>query len=58
MLKKGPENMQSNYNELMTNVDSPARRRAIETIAKKNNISFAEAQHRQALHIIQSQAKK
>lgn len=56
MLKKGTENMRTNYNELMANVDSPARRKAIMTIAKKHNISFEEAQHRQALRIIQSKA--
>lgn len=58
MLKKGPANMQSNYDELMANVDSPGRRKAIETLAKKHNITFQEAQHRQALRIIESQARK
>lgn len=50
--------MQSNYDELMANVDSPGRRKAIETLAKKHNITFQEAQHRQALRIIESQARK
>jgi hypothetical protein len=58
MLKKGTKNMQSNYNELMTNIDSPARKKAIMTLAKKHNITFEEAQHRQAIRIIQSQARK
>lgn len=50
--------MQSNYTELMNNIDSPGRRKAIETLAKRKNISFQEAQHYQALKIIQSQARK
>lgn len=58
MLKTGPANMQSNYTELMNNIDSPGRRKAIETLAKRKNISFQEAQHYQALKIIQSQARK
>ena len=58
MLKPGVKNMRANYNELMTNVDSVARKKAIMTIAKKHNISIAEAQHRQAIRIIQSQARK
>ena len=58
MLKKGPQSMRANYKELMQNVESPAREKAILTIAKKHNISIKEAQHRQALRIIQSQARK
>ena len=58
MLKKGVQNMRSNYNELMTNIESSGRRKAIETLAKKHNITFEEAQHRQALRIIQSKADK
>lgn len=58
MLKKGTENMRANYDELMTNVNSPARQKAILTLAKKHNISIQEATHRQALRIIQSQANK
>lgn len=50
--------MSSNYKELMTNVDSPARKKAIMTLAKKHNISFEAAKHRQALRIIQSKARK
>jgi hypothetical protein len=58
MLKPGIKNMRSNFNELMTNVNSAARKKAILTLAKKHNISFAEAQQRQALRIIQAQAVK
>lgn len=58
MLKRGPQNMQTNYAELMTNLQSPGRIKAIHTLAKKHNISFQEAQHRQALRIIESQARK
>ncbi len=58
MLKNGPQNMRSNYNELMNNIESEGRRKAIATLAKKHNISLEEAQHRQALRIIQSKANK
>ena len=58
MLKPGIKNMKSNFDELMTNVNSAARKKGILTLAKKHNISFAEAQKRQALRIIQSQAIK
>lgn len=58
MLKPGTANMNSNYQELMANVDSPGRRKGIETLAKKYNINFEEAQHRQALRIIESQARR
>ena len=57
-LKNGPENMRSNYNELMNNVDSASRHRAIMTIAKKHNITYEAAKHKQALRIIQSKASK
>lgn len=57
-LKKGVENMNANYNELMANVNSPARKKAILTLAKKHNISIAEATHRQSLQIIQRMAQQ
>ncbi len=50
--------MRSNYNELMNNIESPGRRKGIETLARRKGISFEEAQHYQALKIVQSQAKK
>jgi esterase/lipase superfamily enzyme len=58
MLKKGTGSMQANMTELMTNIDSASRRKAIMTIAKKNNISFEEAQYRQAQRISESQLRK
>ena len=48
MLKKGPTSIRSNMKELMTNIESEGRRKAIATLAKKHNISFADAQFRQA----------
>lgn len=58
MLKPGIKNMKSNFNELMTNVNSASRHKAILTLAKKHNISYAEALKRQAIRIVQSQAVK
>lgn len=57
-LLKGAQNMRKNYNELMSGVESPGRAKAIETIMKKHNISRQEAMHRQAIRIIQAQARK
>lgn len=57
-LKKGPGTIRSNVKELMGEVQSPARKKAISTIARKNNISREEAKFRQALKIAQVQAKK
>lgn len=58
MLKSGLPHMQSNYTELMNNVISPGRKKAIETLAKKHNISIEEATHKQALRIIESKARQ
>ena len=57
-LIKGKGSIRKNVTELMKGVESPARHKAIATIAKKNNISFQEAQYRQAIRIAQAQAKK
>jgi len=58
-LLKGVKNMKKNYNELTQNpVESASREKAIHTIMKKHNISYDEAVHRQAIRIIQSQARK
>ena len=57
-LAKGPSSVRQNVRELMNSVDSESRRKAILTIAKRNNISFQEAQYKQALRIAQAQAKK
>jgi hypothetical protein len=57
-LATGPGSIRSNVNELMADVQSPARHKAIETIARNNNISYEDAQFRQAQRIAQSQARK
>lgn len=57
-LLKGPGTVRKNVQELMTKVQSPARQKAILTIAKKNNISTKEAQFKQARAIAVSQARK
>lgn len=57
-LQKGPGTMRSNVTELMSGVQSSARRKAILTLAKKHNISFKQAQFYQATRIAQSQARK
>ncbi len=57
-LKNGPNAMRSNYNELMANVDSPARHKQIMSIAKKHNITYDAAKHKQALAIIKSKAQR
>ena len=58
MLKKGPSSIRGNMRELMDNISSEGRMKAIMTIAKNNNISFKEAQFRQAQKIALSQARK
>lgn len=58
MLFKGPNTIRKNVAELMKPVQSPARRKAIVTIAKKHNVSKPEAQFKQALSISRSQARK
>lgn len=47
-LAKGEGSMQANMKELMSNIESAGRRKAIATLAKKHNISFSEAQYRQS----------
>jgi len=44
--------------ELMAPPQSQSRRKAILTIAKKNNIPKQEAQFRQAVRIVQSQNRR
>ena len=59
ILKTGVKNMRSNFNILVNKpVESEARHRAILTIAKKNGITYDQAVERQAIRIIQSQARK
>jgi len=57
-LKKGPGTMRGNVAALMQPARSPSRKKAIITIAKKNNISRSEAQWKQSVRIAQSQARK
>lgn len=57
-LKKGKGTIRANMTELMQPPQSPARKKAIATIAKKYNISLEEAQYRQAQRIAQFQARK
>lgn len=58
-LLKGIKNMRANYNELTQKpIESASRSKAIQTIMKKHNISRDEAIHRQAIRIVQSQARK
>ncbi len=58
MLAKGPKSINRNINELMSGVRSEGRHKAILTIAKNNNISYEEAQLRQAKRIALYQANK
>lgn len=57
-LLKGPQSIRANVKELMNPVQSQSRKKAIQTIAKKNNISLQEAQFKQARAIAVSQARK
>ena len=57
-LQKGQGNIRNNVIELMGKVISPARQKAITTIAVKNNISKQEAQFRQAVRIAQNLSRK
>lgn len=50
--------MRKNVTELMQAPQSQSRRKAIVTIAKKNNISLKDAQFKQAIAIAKSQARK
>ena len=58
-LKKGIGTIRPNVQQLVNlPVVSPARRKAIMTLAKKHNISFTEAQFRQAVAIAKGQSRK
>lgn len=50
--------IRQNVTELMKPAQAPARKKAIITIAKKNNIPRKDAQFRQSIKIAQSIAKK
>lgn len=57
-LKTGTNSIRQNVRELMSSVDSPSRKKAIMTIAKKNNISYKEAQFKQAIAIAKTKARQ
>ncbi len=57
-LQTGPGTIRANVKELMKGIESPARKKAVETIARKNNISIKEAMFRQATRISQRLARK
>ena len=57
-LQQGPGTIRANVSELMSSVKSQSRMKAIDTIARKNNISLEEAKFKQALAISKSQARK
>lgn len=57
-LLSGPGTIRKNVTELMQPVLSPSRKQAIQTIARKNNISIQDAQLRQALAIAKNQSRK
>lgn len=57
-IKPGTGNIRSNVNVLMQPPVSQPRKKAIITIARKNNISRPDAQFRQAIHIAEYYARK
>lgn len=57
-LAKGKGTIRANVNELMKGVQSPARAKAIATLARKYGISKKEAMFKQATRIAQAQARK
>ncbi len=57
-LLKGPQNIRANVTELMKGINSASRKKAINTIARKNNIPKKDAMFKQAVAIAQSQARK
>lgn len=57
-LKSGAGSIRYNINELMGKVQSPSRRKAITTLARKHNITRQEAQLFQAQKIAQRMARK
>lgn len=57
-LQTGPNSIRANVTELMGKVLSPARKKAISTIARKNNISLSDAKFQQAITIAKRLAQK
>lgn len=58
MLKQGAGFIRQNVRELMKDVESEKRHKAIMTLAKKHNISYEDAQYRQSLRIAEALARK
>lgn len=56
-LSKGPGTVRKNVSELMMPIQSQARRKAVITISKRNNIPTKAAQFKQAIAIAKSQAR-
>ncbi len=57
-LGQGPGSLRRNMDLLMQKPQSKQRKRAIATIAKKNNLQPVEAQYRQAIAIGKKQLRK
>ena len=57
-LSTGVGTVRSNVAQLMKPPRSQSRKKAILTLARKSNITRADAQFRQAIRIAQSQARK
>lgn len=57
-LSKGKGSIRKNVTELMKPPQSAARKKAINTLAQKHNISLQEAQFRQARAIAIAQSRK
>lgn len=57
-LSTGPNSIRTNVSELMSSIKSPARKKAVATIAKNRNVSRKEAQFLQALAISTKMARK
>lgn len=57
-LKKGLGTVRNNVSVLMQQPQTAPRKKAISTIAKKNNISRSDAQFRQAVAISKNLARK
>ena len=57
-LQKGVGTIRSNVAELMNKVQSPARKKAISTLARRRNISRKEAQFIQAKKIAINLSRK
>lgn len=57
-LKSGINSIRTNVQSLMSPLIGRTRQKAIQTIARKNNISLEDAQYKQAIRIAQKQARK